>query len=96
MSRQGNRNPADDKLDGLVGGAIFLSLIPFLLLLNLSFVLKHFDILTFVPGKKIIIIFIVSLMVINFLFFRNKKRYIKIHDAFDFMSNKRSEMVPGK
>jgi hypothetical protein len=93
MMRQGNKNPKDDRIDGLFGGAIFISLIPFFIYMDLVMFLKHFNPIQLLPSKGIVIIILVSLMLINFIFFKTKNRYLAIHTCFDSMIKKQRKQA---
>jgi hypothetical protein len=85
MRRQGNPDPQDDKLDGLIGGAIFLPLIPGFIYLDVAIILKHFSPVSILPNKIILIIIGCVLVIINFLLFKRKNRYLAIHEYFELM-----------
>lgn len=89
MRRQGNRNPEDDKTDGLVGGAIFLSIVPFTILGNIVLILKHLHAFPWIINKAVVIIFGILFMGANILYFRSDKRYLKIENAFNEMGKKK-------
>ena len=89
MSRQGNQNQNDDKIDGFVWGAILLSIAPFLFLMDLIIILGHYNILDVSITKITIIVFLILLMGFNILYFRTDKRYTKIENEFKIMSKKK-------
>ncbi len=85
MMRQGNKNPKDDRIDGLFGGAIFVSLIPVFIYMDFVMILKHFNPIQILPGKSISIVILVALMIVNFIIFKKKNRYLAIQACFDLM-----------
>ena len=85
MMRQGNKNPKDDRIDGLFGGAIFVSLIPVFIYMDFVMILKHFNPIQILPGKSISIVILVALMIVNFIIFKKKNRYLAIQACFDSM-----------
>ena len=88
LRRQGNPDPKDDKVDGLIGGVIFLPLIPGLIYFDLVIILKHFSPVSILPNKIVLILIGCALVVINYIIFKRKNRYLAIHDCFEIMENR--------
>jgi hypothetical protein len=89
MRRQGNINPKDDKIDGLVGGSIFMSLIPLFLFFDISIIFKRLGIFPVYISKSPVIIGLCIIMALNILYFRHKKRYLNIENEFKSMPKKK-------
>lgn len=93
MMKQGNKNPKDDRIDGLFGGAIFVSLIPFFIYMDFVMILKHFNPIPILPGKSILMMILVSLMIVNFILFKTNNRYLTIQACFDSMIKKQRKQA---
>jgi hypothetical protein len=89
MSRQGNKNPNDDKFDGLIGGSIFFALVPFFIFMDFTIVLIHLNVFPDILNKILTLGFLVIVMVFNVFYFNYKKRYLNIENEFKLMIKKK-------
>jgi hypothetical protein len=89
MSRQGNKNPNDDKFDGLFGGSIFFALVPFFFFMDFAIVLRHLNVFPNTLNKILTLGLLVLVMVFNVFYFNYKKRYLNIENEFKLMIEKK-------
>jgi hypothetical protein len=89
MRRQGNPRPEDDRFDGLVGGAIFLTLVPIWIYFDVAIILKHFSPVSILPGKIVLLIIGCAVLIFNFIFFRMKNRYLAIQESIESIDKRR-------
>jgi hypothetical protein len=88
MKRQGNADPKDDKFEGLIGGALFLPLVPLFIYFDIAVIFNHFCPLSILPGKTILIITGCALVILNLFLFKRENRYLAIDEMFESMEKK--------
>ena len=88
LSRQGNKYPEKDKFDGLIGGSIFFSLVPFFFFMDLAIVLSHLNVFPNTLNKILTLGLLAIVMVFNVFYFNYRKRYLIIENEFKLMSKK--------
>jgi hypothetical protein len=89
MSRAGNKDPNDDKFDGLIGGAILLSIVPAFLLFDIYIILVYLKVCPFEITQTNVILALIILMCFNVVRFSIKKRYLNIINAFYLLTRRK-------
>jgi hypothetical protein len=89
MSRQGNIDPNDDRFEGLIGGSIFFSLIPYFILMDFAVIFRHSNFFVTVFKLPLVLIFLALIICINLFFFCFKKRYLFIDEKFRLMTKRK-------